>query len=113
MLMSLRLMATLPSCFSTMPASRQTVPARRRYQRAGRRFKPRSTKVGRHSGLSASSSVRPGRRRNRVAIATSASRRASATLLRRLPGLTLDDADNPEWRPTFVLRGLKRLPALW
>ena len=38
---------------------------------------------------------------------------AIATLLRRLPGLTLDDADKPEWRPTFVLRGLKRLPARW
>jgi cytochrome P450 len=38
---------------------------------------------------------------------------AIQTLLRRLPGLRLDDADNPEWRPTFVLRGLKRLPASW
>lgn len=38
---------------------------------------------------------------------------AIGTLLRRLPGLVLDDADNPEWRPTFVLRGLKRLPAHW
>ena len=38
---------------------------------------------------------------------------AIATLLRRLPGLRLDDPDNPEWRPTFVLRGLKRLPASW
>ena len=38
---------------------------------------------------------------------------AIATLLRRLPALRLDDADNPEWRPTFVLRGLKRLPASW
>jgi cytochrome P450 len=38
---------------------------------------------------------------------------AIATLLRRLPGLKLDDAENPEWRPTFVLRGLKRLPASW
>ena len=38
---------------------------------------------------------------------------AIATLLRRLPDLRLDDADNPEWRPTFVLRGLKRLPASW
>lgn len=38
---------------------------------------------------------------------------AIATLLRRIPGLRLDDADNPEWRPTFVLRGLKRLPASW
>src|SRR5712672_2055191 len=38
---------------------------------------------------------------------------AMATLLRRLPDLRLDDAENPEWRPTFVLRGLKRLPASW
>jgi len=38
---------------------------------------------------------------------------AIATLLRRLPGLRLDDADDPQWRPTFVLRGLKRLPASW
>jgi cytochrome P450 len=38
---------------------------------------------------------------------------AIATLLRRLPDLRLDDAENPEWRPTFVLRGLKRLPARW
>jgi len=38
---------------------------------------------------------------------------AITTLLRRIPGLRLDDAENPEWRPTFVLRGLKRLPASW
>jgi cytochrome P450 len=38
---------------------------------------------------------------------------AIATLLRRLPNLRLDDAVNPEWRPTFVLRGLKTLPASW
>jgi cytochrome P450 len=38
---------------------------------------------------------------------------AIATLLRRLPELQLDDAENPEWRPTFVLRGLNRLPASW
>ena len=38
---------------------------------------------------------------------------AIATLLRRLPDLQLDDAENPEWRPTFVLRGLKQLPASW
>jgi cytochrome P450 len=38
---------------------------------------------------------------------------AISTLLRRLPELRLDDADHPEWRPTFVLRGLKRLPASW
>lgn len=38
---------------------------------------------------------------------------AIATLLRRLPDLRIDDIENPEWRPTFVLRGLKRLPASW
>jgi cytochrome P450 len=38
---------------------------------------------------------------------------AIATLLRRLPDLRLDDSENPEWRPTFVLRGLKKLPASW
>src|SRR4029453_16836058 len=38
---------------------------------------------------------------------------AISPLLRRLPELRLDDAVDPEWRPTFVLRGLKRLPASW
>jgi cytochrome P450 len=38
---------------------------------------------------------------------------AISTLLRRLPQLRLDSPDNPEWRPTFVLRGLKQLPASW
>ncbi|MBR1284758.1 cytochrome P450 [Bradyrhizobium sp. AUGA SZCCT0177] len=38
---------------------------------------------------------------------------ALSTLLRRIPDLRLDDAVNPEWRPTFVLRGLKHLPASW
>lgn len=38
---------------------------------------------------------------------------AIATLLRRLPGLQLDDIETPEWRPTFVLRGLLRMPAHW
>jgi cytochrome P450 len=38
---------------------------------------------------------------------------AILTLLRRLPDLRLVDADNPQWRPTFVLRGLKQLPARW
>jgi len=38
---------------------------------------------------------------------------AIATLLWRLPDLRIDDVENPEWRPTFVLRGLKRLPARW
>ena len=35
------------------------------------------------------------------------------TLLRRIPDLRLDDAENPEWRQSFVLRGLKTLPASW
>jgi hypothetical protein len=38
---------------------------------------------------------------------------AISTLLRRLPELRLDNAETPEWRPTFVLRGLKVLPASW
>jgi cytochrome P450 len=38
---------------------------------------------------------------------------AISTLLRRLPDLRLDDVENPQWRPTFVLRGLKTLPASW
>ena len=38
---------------------------------------------------------------------------AIATLLRRLPELRIDNPENPEWRPTFVLRGLKSLPASW
>jgi cytochrome P450 len=36
---------------------------------------------------------------------------AIATLLRRFPKLVLDDPEHPDWRPTFVLRGLSRLPA--
>ena len=35
------------------------------------------------------------------------------SLLRRIPDLRLDDAENPEWRQSFVLRGLARLPASW
>ena len=38
---------------------------------------------------------------------------AIATLLRRLPGLQLDDPEHPDWRQTFVLRGLTTLPASW
>lgn len=38
---------------------------------------------------------------------------AIAMLLRRLPNLTLDDREHPDWRPTFVLRGLNSLPASW
>jgi cytochrome P450 len=36
---------------------------------------------------------------------------AIASLLRRFPDLSLDDPSHPQWRPTFVLRGLQRLPA--
>src|SRR6266567_4275632 len=36
---------------------------------------------------------------------------AIATLLRRLPNLALDDPEHPDWRQTFVLRGLMELPA--
>jgi cytochrome P450 len=38
---------------------------------------------------------------------------AISTLLRRLPGLRLDNVDSPDWRQTFVLRGLNKLPASW
>ena len=38
---------------------------------------------------------------------------AIATLLRRLPNLTLDHPESPDWHPTFVLRGLSTLPASW
>jgi cytochrome P450 len=38
---------------------------------------------------------------------------AISTLLRRFPKLKLDDPETPDWRPTFVLRGLNRLPASW
>ena len=38
---------------------------------------------------------------------------AIATLLRRLPNLRLDNPDSPDWRQTFVLRGLNCLPASW
>jgi cytochrome P450 len=38
---------------------------------------------------------------------------AIATLLRRLPNLRLEDIENPDWRQTFVLRGLNKLPASW
>jgi cytochrome P450 len=38
---------------------------------------------------------------------------AIETLLRRLPNLRLSDVDHPDWRQTFVLRGLNRLPASW
>ena len=38
---------------------------------------------------------------------------ALTTLLRRIPNLRIDDVENPKWRPTFVLRGLKELQASW
>jgi cytochrome P450 len=38
---------------------------------------------------------------------------AIRTLLRRLPNLRLDNIDHPDWRQTFVLRGLNKSPARW
>jgi cytochrome P450 len=38
---------------------------------------------------------------------------AISVLLERLPSLSLEDANHPDWRQTFVLRGLNRLPATW
>jgi hypothetical protein len=38
---------------------------------------------------------------------------ALTTLLKRLPNFELDDPQNPQWRPTFTLRGLINLPAHW
>jgi cytochrome P450 len=38
---------------------------------------------------------------------------AIGTLLRRLPNLRLSGVDHPDWRQTFVLRGLNKLPARW
>lgn len=38
---------------------------------------------------------------------------AIGTLLRRLPNLRLHDIEGPDWRQTFVLRGLSTLPASW
>ena len=38
---------------------------------------------------------------------------ALTTLLRRIPNLRIGDVENPKWRPTFVLRGRKELPASW
>src|SRR4029077_7597713 len=35
------------------------------------------------------------------------------TMLRRLPNLRIDDIEHPDWRQTFVLRGLNKLPASW
>ncbi len=35
------------------------------------------------------------------------------TLFRRLPELQLTELDEPDWRPTFTLRGLKTMPASW
>jgi len=38
---------------------------------------------------------------------------AIATLLRRLPNLTLNDPEHVDWHQTLFLRGLKSLPASW
>ena len=35
------------------------------------------------------------------------------TLLRRLPNLSINNIEHPDWRQTFVLRGLNKLPASW
>ncbi len=35
------------------------------------------------------------------------------TMLRRLPGLRLLEPENPQWRPSFTLRGLTALPVAW
>jgi cytochrome P450 len=34
-------------------------------------------------------------------------------LIERLPDLELPEKDNPAWRPSFTLRGLSKLPAVW
>jgi cytochrome P450 len=38
---------------------------------------------------------------------------ALETLFRRLPNLTVDNADRLQWEPTWVLRGLQSLPVRW
>lgn len=38
---------------------------------------------------------------------------AFAGILRRLPDIRLPEIDNPKWRPSFTLRGLQQLPAVW
>jgi cytochrome P450 len=38
---------------------------------------------------------------------------AISSLFERFPSLRLDDVANPQWRDSFVLRGLKTLPASW
>ena len=38
---------------------------------------------------------------------------AVVTLLRRIPELRIDNTENPDWKPKFVMRGLKSLPASW
>lgn len=38
---------------------------------------------------------------------------ALTTLFERLPNFNLDDIENPVWKETITLRGLKQLPASW
>jgi len=38
---------------------------------------------------------------------------ALRVLFQRLPGLELDDPDQPDWKDTITLRGVKTLPAHW
>jgi cytochrome P450 len=35
------------------------------------------------------------------------------TVAKRLPDIKLADPENPKWRPSFTLRGLTELPAVW
>jgi hypothetical protein len=34
-------------------------------------------------------------------------------LIERLPSIELPEKDRPDWRPSFTLRGLRKLPAVW
>ena len=38
---------------------------------------------------------------------------ALKVLLERLPNLSLDDPEKPEWKNTITLRGVTALPAHW
>ena len=40
-------------------------------------------------------------------------REALSVLLERLPGLELQNLDNPDWKQTITLRGVKSQPATW
>lgn len=38
---------------------------------------------------------------------------AFESIMKRFPNLQLDNIDNPDWKPTITLRGVKTLPARW